>query len=70
MNTIQIANFVYWIQEYSNLRGISDKETPQEKFELIDKLREEFLSKYPTGVLTGWKKPVCGYDDEQYRMQA
>jgi hypothetical protein len=57
MNTLQIANFVYWINETHNLRGLKDFDgTPREKLIYISKLQTEFLGKYPDGYLTGWSK--------------
>lgn len=53
----QVANFVYWMSEYSNLRMPNDiKESPGKvRLAYIEhKLLPEFLSKYPDGILTGW----------------
>jgi hypothetical protein len=53
----QIANFAYWMSEYSNFR------IPDHVKELPGKVRiayiqhvllAEFLKKYPQGILTGW----------------
>ncbi len=54
MNQHQIANFVYWLMEYRDMRGLSDIHDPKEKLEAIKKLQMQFLEKYPNGILTGW----------------
>lgn len=55
----QIANFAYWMSEYSNFR------IPDHIKELPGKVRiayiqhtllPEFLEKYPEGILTGWNQ--------------
>ena len=55
----QVANFVYWMSEHSDLR------IPKHIQELPGKVRiayiehtllPEFLRKYPDGILTGWSK--------------
>ena len=55
MNDITLCNFVYWINEYPDNRGLKREGiTVKERFELVLKLKAEFLSKYPSGILTGW----------------
>ena len=53
----QVANFAYWMSEYSNFR-IPDhiKELPGKvRIAYIEhELLPEFLGKYPEGILTGW----------------
>jgi len=55
----QVANFAYWMSEYSNFR-IPDhiKELPGKvRLAYIEhKLLSEFLKKYPNGILTGWNQ--------------
>ena len=55
MNTEQIANFVYWITEHTNNRN-ADSYIGKDRLNYFKEvLLPEFLSKYPTGILTGWK---------------
>ncbi len=63
LNAVQIANFVYWLLEYHNARGLRVGSTsvdafkgqhPKEKMDYICKLQREFLKKYPDGLLVGW----------------
>ena len=68
MTNLQVKNFVYWLQEYSSLRGISDKQTPSEKMEHMELLIGLFFEKYPTGILTGWNRSSEEDTDNQYAM--
>jgi hypothetical protein len=61
MNQHQIANFVYWLMEYRDMRGLSDIHDPKEKLEAIKKLQMQFLEKYPNGILTGWTGNLKNY---------
>jgi len=62
----QVANFVYWIQETHDLRGIKsfDKRPtsflkPTSKMAYIEvTLLAVFFDKYPDGLLTGWRADV------------
>jgi hypothetical protein len=56
MTDNQVFHFVYWLQEQHNLRGITEKETVLEKMEKIEELKAEFFSKYPSGMLSGWRR--------------
>lgn len=56
MNQEQVVNFVYWLSEYHNLRGIRDKKTPIEQMLHTKTLIDMFFEKYPTGILTGWTR--------------
>jgi hypothetical protein len=54
----QVANFVYWMQEHSDLRIPQHIQECKAKVRIayIEKhLVPEFLSKYPEGILTGWQ---------------
>jgi len=57
MNTLtptQLANFAYWLTEKTDNRGI-DKHQGKMRIAYIEYvLLPEFLSKYPTGLLTGF----------------
>ena len=55
LNPTQLANFVYWIQEYHDLRGVNKQLNPKMKLAHIEHvLLPEFLKKYPDGILKGW----------------
>lgn len=84
MTAEQVSNFVYWINEYTNLRGIrSGDKKPFDLMVHINNLQQEFWNKYPTGILTGWQNTKencmgCIFDeryghtcsDEKNNMQA
>lgn len=65
MTNTQTANFVYWLTEYDNLRGLKTlhEPTPKDTFACIELLMEEFFRKYPKGILTGWTR-VADKEDE------
>ena len=60
MNKKEISNltvtftvgFIYWLQEYHNLRGLKDIDITNYPVKL-EELYKEYNSKYPNG-LTGW----------------
>lgn len=53
MDTLQIANFTYWLMETTDNRGTINLRG-HEKIVAINKLIPMFLKKYPTGILTGF----------------
>lgn len=58
MTNTQLANFIYWLGEYHDMRGLKEMSFGEEYLRKVEALREEFFRKYPGGVLTGWSKPV------------
>lgn len=58
----QWLNYIYWLQEDKKLRGIQDiiaqGDTPNTKIHNIRVSVSEFMSKYPTGILTGWSSDM------------
>jgi hypothetical protein len=55
----QVANFAYWMSEYSNFRipdHIKDSHSKVRLAYIEHVLLPEFLSKYPNGILTGWTR--------------
>ena len=55
----QVANFAYWMAEYSDFRIPEDIRELPGKVRIAyikHKLLPEFLIKYPNGILTGWNK--------------
>ena len=53
----QVANFVYWMSEHTNLRmpDTIKKSPGKVRIAYIEHaLLPEFLRKYPNGILTGW----------------
>jgi hypothetical protein len=56
MTEMQQANFLYWLGEYSNLRGLKEMSFGEEYLRKVEALREEFFRKYPGGELTGWNR--------------
>jgi|TARA_R110002153_G_scaffold12508_1_gene46516 hypothetical protein len=67
MNPKQITHFVYWLQERTDLRGIQTEKnpnrnatplTPRIKLATIEDLQDEFLKKYPEGILSGFEFEV------------
>jgi hypothetical protein len=52
----QVANFAYWMAEYSNFR-IPEYIQGKVRIAYIEhELLPEFLRKYPSGLLTGWSR--------------
>jgi len=60
LNSTQVANFCYWLNEKNNNRGLLDNDGKdlfrgKERINHIENvLLPEFLKKYPDGILTGW----------------
>jgi len=57
MNKLQLSNFVYWLSEGLDCRGMSNSGLSQDDRLLRGAvLFEQFSRKYPNGVLIGWSK--------------
>lgn len=54
----QVANFVYWVTEKTDNRGISKYNGRVRVAHIQYELLREFLTKYPKGILTGWNEGV------------
>lgn len=54
----QVANFVYWVTEKIDNRGISKYKGRVRVAHIQYDLLPEFLRKYPKGILTGWNEEV------------
>ena len=55
LTPFQVANFTYWLLETTHHRGAKAYSNPNMKLAHLEHVAlPEFLSKYPTGVLTGW----------------
>jgi hypothetical protein len=55
----QVANFAYWMAEYSNFRipeHINELSGKVKLAYIEHELLPEFLRKYPSGLLTGWSR--------------
>jgi hypothetical protein len=52
----QVANFVYWVTEKIDNKGISKYNGRVRVAHIQYDLLCEFLKKYPQGILTGWSK--------------
>ena len=52
----QVANFAYWLAEYSNFRIPEDIQGKVIIAYIEHELLPEFLKKYPSGLLTGWSR--------------
>jgi len=75
MNNKQLTGFIYWLEEHTELRGVRTPNiSPQQKFDKIIELKDEFLSKYPSGSMAGWtgiapvakEEPYVKSEDEIY----
>ena len=56
LTPFQVANFTYWLLESTDFRGAQEYASKSRIAYLEQEALPEFLSKYPTGVLTGWGK--------------
>ena len=65
MDTLQIANFTYWLMETTDNRGTINL-IGHEKIVAINKLIPIFLKKYPTGILTGFVDTIV--DKNKYAL--
>jgi hypothetical protein len=54
----QVANFAYWLSEHNDFRIPTHIKESHHKVRLAYieyELLPEFLTKYPNGILTGWR---------------